>query len=260
MSRLAWIAVGAVGATVAVGACAYPNFVFDGSTGTGAQGGAGSTSTGSTGGAACKVTHPGGGSCEYLPGEECGCSAPGQKCTVIDPATGESACLTAGTTQEYGACSSTVDCGKGSWCELSTSVCEPICVNICTNGGSCVPAAQGTMSTATIPGLDVCTVSCNLVTASPCGTGATCINLTSSSTGDTVGTVCIMSGLVPLGMPCSNGSNCGPGLVCVENEVDNATECSQWCSSADDPCPGDCNYFSGPSVDIDMHDYGYCGD
>jgi hypothetical protein len=265
MSRLAWISVGAA---VAVGACAYPNFVFDGSTG--GQGGSGptttttttvSSTTSGTGGSApaCKVTHPGGGTCEYLPGEECGCSKP-EKCTVIDPKTGESQCLSAGTTPDYGACSSTTDCADGSWCELSTSVCEPICSSTCT-GGTCVHAAQATTGTATIPGLDVCSASCDLVSASPCGAGATCVNLTDSN-GDTVGSECIMSAMIPLGMPCALASDCAAGMVCTEDLTDDNTECSLWCSADEDPCPDNglsCKYFEDPSVDLDGHDYGYCG-
>ena len=228
MSRLAWISVGA---TIALGACAYPDFVFNGSSGAGAHGGS-ATSTVSTGGSgpSCKPTHPGGGSCEYLPGKECGCSAQ-KKCSVVDPTTGASACLTAGTTPDNSACTSTADCLSGSWCEQSTSVCEPICAGACGGGGTCVHALQGTTGTATIPGLDVCTVSCDLLSGSPCGSGATCVVTTANDT------ECVVSGMVDQNMNCAHPADCLPGLLCIYDSLAQISVCAPWCTSIGDPCP-----------------------
>jgi hypothetical protein len=264
MSRLAWMAVGAA---IALGACAYPDFVFNGSTGTGGttattgHGASTTTTTTGTGGSMCVVKHPGGGSCEYLPGQECGCSDPSQKCSVIDPTSGESTCVTAGTTADDDTCTSTTDCMAGSWCELSTSVCEPICsgTSSCASG-TCVEAAQSDQGTATIPGLDVCSVTCDLVSGSPCGASATCVTVM-TSTGTTT-TECAKSGDVQLGDPCSTTQDCAAGGVCTEDPVTSTANCSQWCRDGEDPCPAmgeTCHNFTSPSVTVGGHDYGYCG-
>lgn len=231
MSRLALIAVGAafaMGATLTVGACGYPDFVFNGT------------------GGGCSLSEP-----------ITSCPS-GQACSVVDTSTGQSACITPGDTANYAACSSASDCKAGSWCELSTNVCEPICNGTCA--GACVGAMQNSTGTATIPGLDVCSASCDLVTASPCGAGATCTNIPTSGS-DNI-TLCVKSGMVAMGQPCSGSQDCEGGGVCTEDTITDSTECSRWCSSEDDPCSGlglSCMYFEDPSVDVDGHDYGYCG-
>ncbi len=109
--------------------------------------------------------------------------------------------------------------------------------------------------TATIPGLDVCTVNCNLVTASPCGAGATCVAVADGSSGDVVGSECFVSGLIDLGETCAHAQDCQPGLLCYSNA------CSLVVQLSHDPCSGqglDCLYFN-PEIKIDGTNYGSCG-
>jgi hypothetical protein len=248
MSRLPWMVM----VTAALGACAYPDFQFNGTTSTSSSSGGG--------GPSCKVTHPGGGTCEYLPGKECGCSGD-QKCTVVDPKTGESACVSAGSTPDYARCTTSADCASGSWCDMGTLVCEPICEGSCTNG-FCAPAMQGGTSNATIPGLSVCTVTCDLASAHPCGSNATCI-LLEDSQGHVSGSECAASANITEGMGCMYADDCAAGLGCIYNDLAAGYFCMQWCSPIGSECTGNDAGLTcldpGQSVKVGGKTYGYCG-
>lgn len=244
------------GASVAAGACGYPTFSFDstgaGTTGTvvtGASGSSGSSggamgtggdpattsvaATSGTGGGApaCTIVHAGGkGTCEYLPGKTCGCTDPGQKCSVPDAnqATGASECVIASTTPKktWDACDDDSDCGPGVWCDHTLHVCKPICATTdqCPANAHCMPVpVDGTMTT--IPGLKVCTAHCDPPSANPCGTGATCYYEDTTSEFD-----CLRSGNTVAGGSCKFANDCGKGLVCIG--TGGVLTCERWCGPA----------------------------
>lgn len=224
-------------------ACGYPDFKFAGETSAGGSGGTsssststvstggtgGATSSSGTGGAECRILHPGGGTCEYQPGFECGCEA-GLKCSVDNLANGHTKCIPLTTaTPDYNKCFSDGACAAGSWCDPDKGVCKPIC-GTCADGGVCMPALyQG--GTKIIPGLQVCTAHCDPESASPCGPGVTCAYNTLTSELD-----CYVSKNVNEGQPCDAQADCKAGFVCVGsagNEV-----CKQWCHPIDSNFPG----------------------
>jgi hypothetical protein len=274
------------GGLVAAGACGYPTFGFDpvgtGTTGgmvtgTGGHGGMGggttgaggemassaSTSVASTSGTGggppvCMVTHKGKGTCEYLPGSECGCPDPTTKCAVTDEATGESACIPIGTSPfaAWSGCDTDNDCAAKTWCDLGLHVCKPIC-NItgdCAMGAHCVPVLQSAVNTP-IPSLKACTSHCDPQSANPCGAGLTCFH---DATGEFE---CVRSGNKVIGASCGFADDCGKGLLCI-GTAPNFT-CEKWCHPADFPgggCPIDkfyCSSFS-TAVTYNADTYGFC--
>ncbi len=271
------------GPLVTAGACGYPTFSFEpvdaGATGmiitgTGGAGG-GSAGTGgdpttsatttSTGGApACTLSHTGKkGTCEYLPGKECGCTMPKEKCAVEVDATGESNCIPiSGTaTGKWSGCTTDAECAKGTWCNHVNRVCEPICSTSddCDPGQKCIEVLQdGT--TKPVPGLRVCTSHCNpLFPDPPCGAGLTCIYNFDITVKDSE---CATTEGIPEGGACTAANSCDPGLICVGK--DPSYTCQQWCSPADaldhPACPNArpfCKAFI-PTVIFNMVSYGVC--
>ena len=272
------------GGALAAGACGYPTFGFDpigtGTTGgsvTGGMGGAGGGATGTggettssvsttasstsgTGGGlpACVVTHKGKGTCEYLPGSECGYPDITTKCAVIDEKTGESGCIPIGASPKpaWSGCDTDNDCAAATWCDLDLHVCKPIC-NIttdCPASAHCVPVLQSTVNTP-IPSLKACTAHCDPQTASPCGAGLTCYH-------DTTGEFdCVRSGNKVAGASCGFADDCGKGLLCIGSAM--VFTCEQWCHPANNfggGCPIDkafCSSFS-TAVTYNGATYGYC--
>lgn len=255
--RALLISLLSVGASVGA-ACGYPTFSFDstGTTGTVVTGASASSGTGGspvgtggdaavsssastsaatsgTGGAApgCPILHAGGkGTCEYLPGKECGCNEPGQKCSVPDgkQTTGASECVIASTTPKktWEACDDDSDCAAGVWCDHTLHVCKPICATTdqCPTGAHCMPVpVDGTAKT--IPGLKVCTAHCDPPSASPCGAGTTCYYDDTTSEFD-----CLRSGNTVAGGSCNFGNECGKGLVCIGSG--GTLTCERWCGPA----------------------------
>jgi hypothetical protein len=275
------------GASVAAGACGYPTFGFvtssTGSTGTMVTGGAGGMGTGGdpmgtggddattaassstvtasgTGGGAptCVITHKGKGTCEYLPGMQCGCTDPTMKCAVTDEATGEANCIPIGIAPAaaWSGCDTDNDCAATTWCDLDLHVCKPICntTGECPSGAHCVPVLQSTVNSP-IPSLKACTAHCDPQSASPCGAGLTCFH-------DTTGEFdCVRSGNKVIGASCTYADDCGKGLLCIGSAM--VFTCEKWCHPADaigGGCPGDkfyCSSFS-TAVTYNTDTYGYC--
>jgi hypothetical protein len=259
--RALLISLLSVAGPIAVSACGYPTFSFEtsgtGSTGTAITGASassgsggsaagtggdvgastsaattGAATTGTGGGApACTIAHAGGqGTCEYLPGKECGCSEPGQKCSVPDlkQTTGASECVSASTTPKktWDACDDDSDCAAGVWCDHALHTCKPICITTdqCPSGAHCMPVpVDGTAKM--IPGLKVCTAHCDPPSASPCGTGTTCYYVDATSEFD-----CLRSGNTVAGGMCKFADDCGKGLVCLGSGATGT--CERWCSPA----------------------------
>lgn len=272
------------GAAVAAGACGYPTFGFEpagtsttGGVVTGGGGGGGSamgtgggataseasSSTGSasgTGGGApvCVVMHKGKGTCEYLPGSECGCPDVKTKCAVTDEKTGESACIPIGAspTAAWSGCDTDNDCAATTWCDLDFHVCKPIC-NIpgdCAPGAHCVPVLQSLVNTP-IPSLKVCTAHCDPQSTSPCGVGLTCVPDASGEFD------CARSKNTVVGATCVYSDDCGKGLLCIGSA--GVFTCEKWCHPADavgGGCSGSKFYCSSfaTAVTYNSETYGYC--
>lgn len=275
-------------AAILAGACGYPTFSFEPagttsatatSTGTGGGDPGGSSAAGTggepatssvsaaassgTGGEpACTIAHTGKkGTCEYLPGKECGCMNAGEKCAVEDLATGESNCIPVSlmAKPKWSACQTDSDCEKGTWCDHLTRVCKPICstVDDCGAKQQCIPVLQGQTATP-VPGLRVCTSHCDPTDPEPpCNLGLTCVY--NSLVKDFE---CATSGGVPKGAACETPESCNPNLICVG--VDPNYTCQRWCSPADGgsnsvcttPRPN-CKAFI-PNVIQDGISYGVC--
>jgi hypothetical protein len=205
------------------------------------------------------VQHMGGGTCEYLPGYECGCMAP-KKCGVVDEATGRSDCVLAGSTPSFSQCATDADCAAGAWCNHSSQVCQPICVNTAsctTEGGLCEQADQSDGKTP-IPGLKVCAAHCDLVTAMPCGPHVNCVN------DDTLHEFeCVLSAGGKKHASCTANADCAPTLACIDTSgLGMSGECLAWCTppssfGVQGCSTGFCNTLQSP-VQKGSTSYGVC--
>jgi hypothetical protein len=205
-------------------------------------------SSAASGGTICVVSHPGGGTCEYLLGKECGCDFD-KKCSVTKEDTGESQCINIGGLQQGQLCSSDSTCAAGFWCDHFTSTCEKICnVTADCGGGVCTTAPNTTLS-ASIPGLEICTANCNPITGQSCGNNTTCTLDPSLNVFD-----CFVTGNKTEGQACAKLRDCGKGLVCL-----GTNKCAQWCAVAADCKDGKttCTLFN-PPVKVGTTSYGYC--
>lgn len=202
----------------------------------GAGAGAGAGASASSGGTTiCPVTHPGGGECEYLPGQQCGCSST-EKCTILEEATGKSHCLKAGNLGTGQKCVSDAACQEDTWCDHFTGTCVKICsvVGNCVAGAKCISAPNAAIS-ASIPGLKICTANCEPIKAPQCGTGVTCAFDNSAAV---QGFDCFVSGLKKEGDTCAASTECNKGLICVKGTPNT---CQRWCSPVKTVFPATAN-------------------
>ncbi len=231
-----------------------------GTMGTGGEAATTSAATSGTGGGlpACVVTHKGKGTCEYLPGMECGCPDPTTKCAVTEEKTGESSCIQIGVTPTpaWSGCDTDNDCAAGTWCDLNSHVCKPICIveGDCNPGAHCFPMLQSTVNTP-IPSLKACTAHCEPQAGSPCGPGVTCFQ---DETGEFD---CARSQNKVIGATCTLGDDCGKGLLCIGSMT--MFTCEKWCHPADafsGACPFDKSYCTSFSTAVTYNgaQYGYC--
>jgi len=224
-------------------------------------GGAGSGGGAGGGGSApCVVMHPGGGTCEYLPGKECGCPA-NEKCSVDDPKTGHTKCIPYAQMTGYTKCTDDGDCGAGSWCDIWTEgVCHPICANVgdcaALGLGPCIAASSDPANITPIPGLKVCMAHCDPEGATPCGPGVTCVYDSPNADLD-----CATSGNVSAGGLCLYINDCAKGLVCESGFPTGI--CKKWCHPVGtDPlkCPAMTPHCKSVaySIDYEGSTYGVC--
>jgi hypothetical protein len=225
-----------------------------GGAGNGADGPAISTAT--AGGASS-----GGSGC--VPGEP-GCGD-GDKCGVVDPATGETACVPAGDHPPWSRCQLDADCVDGSWCDPVMGVCRPYCgpTPACAGGGDCVHPLDAKRDP--LPGVELCTANCHPQSGSPCDDAhgiTTCIMLGHSLLGKWD---CVASAGTAEGMPCASSVECARGLGCF-TDLGVGKSCASWCTpvSPDPFEPFSCKQGKGlcsatsPKAVHDGKEYGGC--
>jgi hypothetical protein len=177
------------------------------------------------------------------------------KCSVVDEATGRSACIASGPSMSFDQCGVDADCAAGLWCNHTNGACQPICQSTsdcATEGGLCEPALQPS-STTPIPGLDVCAAHCDLITAQPCGTGLTCVYNRSSKEFE-----CVASGGAAPTKACNSDADCAPTLGCFDDGL-GTFRCFPWCTPTGQGCGGAAFCYSlNPAVQKGSTSYGTC--
>lgn len=190
---------------------------------------------------------------------------PGQKCTVVDPASGTLGCLPAGAAPDFAVCTSNQQCGVASWCDEPTGVCRPICpdVALCTGtyglavGTVCAPTQHGGQTV--LGGLKLCSAHCHPATGVPCRQDAgpvTCAFDDLLADWD-----CMSSGGVEVDGDCAETRDCAAGLACGLDAV-----CRPWCTDVNACCSSckiycfcqACNAMAA-ELSFDGTPYGSCG-
>lgn len=230
-----------------------------GSGGTAGSGGSGAGEGGVLEGAAdapgCEKQTPDS-TCGTWP--QCGCDI-GQKCDVIDFATGRAICSVEGTALPYQPCFSPgLSCLAGNAC--IGNVCKPYCDTLADCPGQnrqCIGVQYNDNGVAKpVPGMLTCTSGCD-----PINPGAICAsNLTCSFTSQGNTTDCFPAGSAtgPGACTATNASTCAPGYICVNNTV--SYDCLKWCRMSN---PNDCptgQYCQGLSSApvLNGEQYGVC--
>jgi hypothetical protein len=185
-----------------------------------------------------------GGLCDTSP--QCGC--PGtHNCSVTNFTTGDTSCVTAGTTPNYAACSGSGAgvCMIGSACVSGN--CKPFCQNNanCTQDHSlCDQIFNGQNP---IPGWKACTRTCDPVNPQsssapylPCGAGINCFP-DASRASDCIGptTASGTQGAYCDGASGPDQTRCAPGFICLGDLIGLFYDCYKFCkvgSNAD--CTG----------------------
>ncbi len=214
-----------------------------GATTGGATTGGATTGGATTGGTTC-VTVPGG-TCGITP--QCGCGS-NQTC-VVSPNAGAVACAAAGSTAVGKPCTANTDCSAGNACVFSA--CRPYCTPVgsaCPGTGGVCEQVYSSSGTA-IPNLKVCSIKCDVLSATACGTGNGCTWTTG------IGVDCEKVGTGTRGGTCTYDTDCKAGLKC--DSVFN--QCLKWCrvGNASD-CSGTGGSCLSEGVVIDGVTYGTC--
>lgn len=226
----------ALSGTLLFAACAFPEFNYLGDDeASGGMGGTASVVGGFGGGGAPMTTTTtttaggeGGGGAPPLPCEAANLGLTGlcpgnQKCTVIDPSTGEVGCATAGSKLIWQLCVDDSDCQDGHFCDLNRNVCKPFCRNgddCSAFGGECVFAEQADDGPPIPGGVKTCLSMCDPKTGAPCATtqSGTCIFIESSQFD------CARSLGNNFQDTCNEQADCAARLACVSGY------CDRWCA------------------------------
>jgi hypothetical protein len=211
------------------------------SSGTGGAAG-GSGPTGGSGGSTTPCTLWGAAVCDD-----------GQKCSVIDDATGDAACVSAGPRPAWSYCESDDQCADRTFCDRHNQVCKPLCQGTgeCPANAQCSGADDG--DGGIILGMMLCTSHCDPLVPNACDQsfGPTSCLLTASGEFD-----CYAAGTVEAFDDCDEMTDCAPGLGCHGVGF---FLCRPWCvTSTTCPAPTGC-LSRNPPVFYDDTEYGMCG-
>ncbi len=182
----------------------------------------------------------------------------GQKCTVVEIASGKIGCGTAGPKMIWQKCTSDGDCADGLWCDQLLQTCKPFC----TSAGQCMFDVQGECVAAlkpdkqAIPGnVRHCISNCHPMNGLPCDVNGnvTCVYIGSD------GFDCARSEGKLAGSACTGSMNCAPGLVCAG--TGNDKKCRKWCTPPTvlnfDCIPNECLPLN-PKIVYQTYDMGAC--
>lgn len=173
---------------------------------------------------------------------QCGCTA-GQACTVSGSTR---TCAAAGTGATGTACTpGGAGCVAGDVCvgvsaSGTPSACEHFCSSDanCTGAGALCILGLGDGLGGTVPGVSLCSISCNPLTGGGCPSGGACRIYVEAGPAGRYLTHC--EGPVGFGTefsPCATDANCAAGFACLD--VGFGNECTRWC-----------NYTTGTGCDV----------
>jgi len=199
------------------------------------------------------------GPCDTSP--QCGCTTT-QNCVVIDQASGNTGCITAGTTQPYQRCTTNSQCTRGNSCFGG------LCTPFCASGADCPGAyrmckqayhVDGGGATVPTPGHLYCTRTCDPLnpalddaTFDPCGSGLKC--LPSNDRASDCFDLGSGGGMQDdfCGLTSADDSFCAPGYLCV-SPIGLGFTCAKFCVIGGAACAsGTCTgfgtaQFAGPN-------------
>jgi hypothetical protein len=194
--------------------------------GDGSGGGASSSDASSSSGGVC-AEDP----CKLV-SPQCGCEA-GEACSV--DGSGQRACLPAGTAALGQACDASTGCAAGAAC-IGYGPTLNSCSAFCDTDADCEPpGGLCTISVGAIPGVTFCSANCDLVSSTGCELAGLSCQFGVRDATDPF-TLCAPSGNGVQDTPCTETSECAPGFLCLQTQVDE--RCFKWCDVALQDCLG----------------------
>lgn len=191
---------------------------------------------------------------------QCGCPS-GQGCYVNG--SGTRACATAGTEREAQACVGETACQAGLLCIGlgGSAFCSRLCNADadCTGGpGSLCILTLNDGSGGALPGVTLCTTSCNPAAPSGCPSGTACTVYQEDTGALRTFTGCRPAGTGGTGAACTTEEDCQAGHFCADAGFGN--ECIRFCTYPSGfECGGaTCNPFADGGLVVGGTQYGYC--
>jgi len=198
--------------------------------------------------------------CRLVP-PQCGCPA-GQSCYLNGTAR---TCAATGTIPEGSACSGVSDCVGGTLCvNFSATGAGQMCSRMCgadgdcAGGGLCIGQLSDGMGGA-LPGVRLCTRSCDPIAQTGCVAGLECTLFEEAAGARRLYRDC--TGALGSGTtftPCTDEDDCAGGYACID--VGFGPECAHWCNVGTGAgcTTGSCLGFTTPLV-VGAVEYGVCG-
>lgn len=188
------------------------------------------------------------GTCGTAP--QCGCST-ADNCVVVDFSSGNTGCISPGSTQPYQQCSFQTDCAKGSFCY--GGVCKVMCDADAGCSGDVGACKQVFVQQQSVPQLFYCTHTCNPVNPQvedggfhACGPQLKCLPAPDGASDCfDLGVGTGMQG-TPCGTNSPDESRCAIGYACVTSNGTNFV-CAKYCRVAGADCGAlSCAAFQTP--------------
>ena len=168
------------------------------------------------------------------PVEQCGCPD-GEACYVGSPSPGP-VCAAAGQRGEEGFCAVDAECTSGYGCAFADTLDAGHCQRYCDDDADCGGFLALCNRTASATSdIRLCTSDCDPIDTSACAAGEKCTFGLGEDARWDANCSPHAGGLVF--EPCTFESDCGPGLVCVADDI-GATTCETLCLLSDPLCPG----------------------
>ena len=165
---------------------------------------------------------------------QCGCPT-GQACTLSGATR---VCAAAGTGTTGSTCGAgTLGCSAGNACiglgtGTTTAACERFCASDadCSGAGALCILRLNDATGTEIPGVTLCTLSCNPLSTTSCPSGSACRIFVESMGAGRYLTHCEGPvGFGTRGAPCIDDGDCTSGFACL-NGRGLGTECTRWCN------------------------------